>query len=161
MPIDVGVRVGVSRLDEHSDLAVSGPMIRGIGPFFMGDTFLHQESSGPKVLTNALSYLAQAFGDQALDMAIVVHGSLAPGRGLGSSAALSVALVRAIYRYMQQNLSDQILIKHALALETIFHGQPSGIDHAVVISAQPIAFRRQAESVEYRAIDSSSSSASS
>ncbi len=53
MPIDVGVRVGVSRLDEHSDLAGVGPMIRGVGSFFYGDTFLHQESSGPKVLMNA------------------------------------------------------------------------------------------------------------
>ena len=81
MPIDVGVRVAVSRLDQNSDFVGTGPMIRGVGPFFMGDTFLHQESSGPKVLINALGYLAQAFGEQARDMAIVVDGSLPPGRG--------------------------------------------------------------------------------
>jgi len=156
MPIDIGVRVGVSRLDEHSDLAGVGPMIRGVGSFFMGDTFLHQESSGPKVLTNALSYLAQAFGDQALDMAIVVDGSLPPGRGLGSSAALSVALVRAIYRYMQAQLSEQVLKTHVLALETIFHGQPSGIDHAVVISGEAIAFKRSDHAMQHRSINLSS-----
>lgn len=156
MPIDIGVRVGISRLGEQRDLAGVGPMIRGVGSFFMGDTFLHQESSGPKVLMNALAYLVEAFGDQALDMAIVVDGSLPPGRGLGSSAALSVALVRAIYRYMHVPLLEHVLISHVLALETIFHGQPSGIDHAVVISGEAIAFKRTQQALQQRPINLSS-----
>lgn len=141
MPIDHGIRVAVSR-DMSGRL--QGPMIRGIGPFFMGDTFLDRKSKGPQVLTSALSYLQEAFSVAAEEMMIVVDGSLPPGCGLGSSASLSVALIRAIYRFLAKELSDQVLREHVLALETIFHGRPSGIDHAVVISAQAISFKHHA-----------------
>lgn len=138
MPIDHGIRVAVSR-----DLSgrLQGPMIRGIGPFFMGDTFLDRSTKGPKVLTSALAYLQKAFSPAGDKMMIVVDGSLPPGCGLGSSASLSVALIRAIYRFLGSELSDKVLREHALALETIFHGRPSGIDHAVVIDAQAITFK--------------------
>jgi hydroxymethylglutaryl-CoA reductase len=36
-----------------------------------------------------------------------------------------------------------------MALETIFHGQPSGIDHTVIIGAQPIAFVRKGKDAHY------------
>jgi hydroxymethylglutaryl-CoA reductase len=147
LPLDHGVRVAVSSLS--AEAASAGPMIRGIGPFFMGETFVHQENCAPKVLINALEYLAEAFGNKARDMAIVVDGSLPPGRGLGSSAALSVALIRAIYRYLGHELRAISLEKHVLALETIFHGQPSGIDQAVVASGQALAFKRK-EDIRYQ-----------
>lgn len=142
MPIDQGVRVAVHKSQESLKPERPGPIIRGIGPFFLGDTVLGLESSGPKILQAALSYLLETFGKAAHDMVIVVDGSLPPGRGLGSSAALSVALIKAIYRYLSLELSEEALLSHALALETIFHGRPSGIDHAVVIGAQAIAFKR-------------------
>lgn len=138
MPLDLGIRVAVARgISGH----LQGPMIRGIGPFFMGDTFLDRSTKGPQVLTSALAYLQKVFSPAADEMIIVVDGSLPPGCGLGSSASLSVALIRAIYRFLASELSDTILRKHVLALETIFHGRPSGIDHAVVIDGQAIAFK--------------------
>ena len=149
MPLDIGVRVAVSSLSEQPEYSGKGPMIRGVGQFFMGDTFLHQESSAPKVLINALNYLSENFGPDSSEMAIIVDGSLPPGHGLGSSAALSVALIRALYRALKINLSTKDLEKHVSALETIFHGRPSGIDHTVVINSQAIAFRRSEENKAY------------
>ncbi len=148
MPIDCGVRVAIMHLPANTPKP--GPMIRGVGPYFMGDTYLDQSSPGPQVLKSALAYLVEAFGHKAHSLAIVVDGSLPPGRGLGSSASLSVALIRGIYRFLALNLDATKLLEHAMALETIFHGQPSGIDHSVVIGGQVIAFKRQGDQVELK-----------
>jgi hydroxymethylglutaryl-CoA reductase len=149
MPIDCGVRVAVMRASDGK-----GPMIRGIGPFFMGDAYIDEKSPGPAVLKSALAYLREVFADAVKDIAIVVDGNLPPGRGLGSSAALSVALLRGIYRFHGQTVSESELDSHALALETIFHGRPSGIDHTVVMKGQVIAFRKKNETVELRTLKS-------
>jgi len=86
--------------------------------------------------------LVGEFGECIRDIAIVVDGNLPPGRGLGSSASLSVALIRGIFRYFLWPLDEQSLHKHSLALETIFHGSPSGIDHTVVIGERVIGFQK-------------------
>lgn len=142
MPIDVGVRVAVSQMRlGQSD----GPVLRGVGPFLMGDVSLAPSSAGPQILKSALRYLCETFGSDVHHLSIVVDGNIPPGRGLGSSASLSVAIIRALFRYFSWPLSDETLQKHALALETIFHGTPSGIDHTVVIQEKVIGFKRQGE----------------
>jgi hydroxymethylglutaryl-CoA reductase len=140
MPIDAGIRVAVSALRPGS---TEGPMIRGVGPFLMGDVSLNPSSPGPAILKSALAYLVQSFGEPVKKLSIVVDGNLPPGRGLGSSASLSVAMIRALFRYFSWPLDDAVLKHHALALETIFHGSPSGIDHTVVISENVIGFKRE------------------
>lgn len=141
MPIDVGIRVAISHLEKP--LLVEGPVIRGVGPLFMGDVTVSRSSAGPGILKSALSYLVDAFGEPLKNLVMVVDGTLPPGRGLGSSASLSVALIRGIFRYFSWPLDDNTLKKHALALETIFHGSPSGIDHTVIIGERVIGFKRQ------------------
>lgn len=140
MPIESGIRVAVSKLKPSEKN--SGPMMRGVGPFFFGDVTMSPTAPGPQILKNALSYLVNAFGDDIRNIAILVDGTLPPGRGLGSSASLSVALMRGIFRYFSWPLTDDILQQHALALETIFHGSPSGIDHTVIIGERVIGFKR-------------------
>jgi hydroxymethylglutaryl-CoA reductase len=139
MPIKTGIRVAISKLDEKN--GGNGPIIRGIGPFFMGE-FSQSSLGSPQILKSALAYLLDTFGKSMLDLAIVVDGSLPPGRGLGSSASLSVALIRGIFRYFDKPLPFDTLREHALALETIFHGQPSGLDHSVVIKGHTIGFQK-------------------
>lgn len=143
MPIDAGIRVAISRLGQHH--AQHGPIMRGVGPFFMGDVTVSLSSSGPQILKSALNYLLEAFGPELKDIAIVVDGTLPPGRGLGSSASLSVALIKGLYRYFSWTLAGDELHIHALALETIFHGSPSGIDHTVIIGEKVIGFKRSQE----------------
>ena len=62
---------------------------------------------------------------------VEIEGSLPLGRGLGSSAALSVAILRAKARMNNKPLSNEQLQNDSLDLERIFHGNPSGIDNAV------------------------------
>ncbi len=58
------------------------------------------------------------------------------GAGLGSSAALNVALVRAL----KQDVSAEKTAEAAYEMEKIYHGTPSGIDTTVSSYEKPIYF---------------------
>ena len=54
--------------------------------------------------------------------------------GLGSSAALSVAILRSLaYNWWKQPLTESLLLDAAFEMECAFHGQPRGIDHCVAV----------------------------
>jgi mevalonate kinase len=64
------------------------------------------------------------------------------GAGLGSSAALAVALVRALDMTLRLELDAQQVDAAALAAEKVFHGHPSGLDHTVAQQGGFGLFRR-------------------
>lgn len=53
------------------------------------------------------------------------------GCGMGSSAALAVALVRALAAREGRDAGFEECFERAFAVERVFHGSPSGVDHAV------------------------------
>lgn len=59
--------------------------------------------------------------------------------GLGSSAALSVAIARFL---VSENLTNQELFPLALGMENLFHGTSSGIDVAAALADGPIRFEK-------------------
>jgi mevalonate kinase len=76
---------------------------------------------------------------------VTVRSSNPVGYGLGSSAAFSVALLRALCAATGRCLSQEELNTHAFALEQHVHGRPSGIDNTVVSHCRAVAFRRGEE----------------
>lgn len=62
--------------------------------------------------------------------------------GLGSSAALSVAITRFLECEKLASFSKEDQFRFALELENIFHGTSSGIDVAAVLSESPIRFQK-------------------
>lgn len=60
--------------------------------------------------------------------------------GLGSGAAVSVALIRAVTEYLGKPLPDNEVCQLAYQAEKVYHGSPSGIDNTVITYAQPIYF---------------------
>ena len=64
------------------------------------------------------------------DSVIRVRSELPPGVGLGSSAALAVAVLRALAAGGDRLLSRDEELRFGRRLEAIFHGHPSGIDPA-------------------------------
>lgn len=137
MPIDSGIRIAVL-----SHASSKGPVIRGVGSFFMGEISLSSDSSGPTILKEVLNYLIVAFGSKIKNLLFIVDGNLPPGSGLGSSGSFSVALVKGIYRYFSRPL-DKMFEEYVLELEKIFHGSPSGIDHTVIMGEKSIGFKKE------------------
>ena len=62
--------------------------------------------------------------------------------GLGSGAAVTVALVRALSGFLGAPLPDETVNAIAYEVEKIHHGTPSGIDNTVVTYARPVYFVR-------------------
>ena len=61
-------------------------------------------------------------------------------RGMGSSAAISIAAIRAVFDYYQAELPDDVLEILVNRAEMIAHMNPSGLDAKTCLSDQPIRF---------------------
>lgn len=64
------------------------------------------------------------------------------GRGLGSSAAVSTSIARALYAYFGKTISDDELLELVNRSEKIAHGNPSGVDAVTVVTGKPIWFEK-------------------
>jgi len=64
--------------------------------------------------------------------------------GLGSGAAVTVALVRVLSAFLGVPLADDRINAIAYQIEQIHHGTPSGIDNTVITYAQPVWYVRGA-----------------
>jgi mevalonate kinase len=60
--------------------------------------------------------------------------------GMGSGAAVSAAVLRALSASVGHPLSDQQISDLVYEAEVIYHGTPSGIDNAVITYAKPVYF---------------------
>src|SRR5439155_4881667 len=82
----------------------------------------------------ALAVLVDLCGERVRSLLFSVDSAIPAGAGLGSSAALSVAMLRGVHRFFDDAgpLSGDALVERAFALERVFHGNPSGVDHTVI-----------------------------
>ncbi len=92
--------------------------------------------------------LARAFA--ALLVAARAEGSifveaeadLPPGGGLGCSAALGVAVARAVLNSVHGAATDEQTLECAMAWERVFHGNPSGVDAACATLGGSVRFEK-------------------
>ncbi len=71
-----------------------------------------------------------------------IESTIPVASGLGSSAAVSVAIARALNNHFGASLTTLELSALAYTGEQILHGTPSGIDNTVVAFDQPVFFVR-------------------
>jgi mevalonate kinase len=71
---------------------------------------------------------------------ITINSSIPVASGLGSGAAVSVALVRALSSALGRPLTDEQVNAFAYEIERLHHGTPSGIDNTVITYARPVYF---------------------
>ena len=74
-----------------------------------------------------------------------IRSALPRAMGLGSSAALAVAVVRALSNTQNLQLGDERVNEIAYACERLAHGTPSGIDNALATFARPMLFRNDGD----------------
>ena len=71
---------------------------------------------------------------------IKISSSIPIAGGMGSGAAVSVAILRAFSASLGHPLSDEQVSQLAFEVEVIHHGNPSGIDNTVITYASPVYF---------------------
>jgi mevalonate kinase len=74
--------------------------------------------------------------------ALVVEASMPLGVGLGGSAAMAVAVARAIAEARGETLSNERTFAAAQVWERVFHGNPSGVDAAAATYGGCLLYNR-------------------
>lgn len=73
-------------------------------------------------------------------LAITITSTIPAERGMGSSAAVAVATIRALFNYFDYTYTKEELLTLVDYAEKIAHGNPSGIDAAATSDKYPIFF---------------------
>lgn len=84
----------------------------------------------------------EALEKHPVGMTIHLDSTIPIGRGLGSSAAVAIAIVKCLYSYYGEELSQPKLMELVHIAETHAHGNPSGIDMVAASSEFPIWFEK-------------------
>lgn len=76
------------------------------------------------------------------NFSVTICSTIPMASGLGSGAAVSVAIVRALAHYFTYSLAREEIAALAYEVEKLYHGTPSGIDNTVIAFETPIYFVR-------------------
>lgn len=74
------------------------------------------------------------------DITVRIRSEIPVASGLGSGAAVSTALARALCAVVGRSLDDETLNQVIYEVEKIHHGTPSGIDNTVIVYERPVYF---------------------
>ncbi|GJQ53082.1 MAG: mevalonate kinase [Anaerolineaceae bacterium] len=74
------------------------------------------------------------------NLQINITSTIPVASGLGSGAAVTVALLRALSSYLNYPMTEEEVNAFAYDIEKLHHGTPSGIDNTVVTYAKPVYF---------------------
>lgn len=94
----------------------------------------------PLPLARAFDALLGAMGKDGVDVKATI--TLPGGAGLGSSAALGVAVLRAIDQLFDVERDQASAEELALIWERVFHGNPSGVDTAMALAGGVAVYLR-------------------
>lgn len=105
-----------------------------------------QEAGPDDAIAMAVRQVQHAAGlDQLPPMTITVTSEIPIASGLGSGAAITAAIIRALSTYLDlaHLATDQWVSRLTYEVEKVHHGTPSGIDNTVVAYERPVYFIRR------------------
>lgn len=111
-------------------------------------TVLHVEPWGREVTPEGDDELGRALAAVIAEQPGAVHAhidaqvDLPAGAGLGCSAALGVAVVRALAAAAGEAPGDEAVAARAFAWERVFHGNPSGVDNTMAAHGGVACYRK-------------------
>jgi mevalonate kinase len=111
------------------------------------DESYHLTSAGPdRPLAFAARLTLDHLAAPIPDATLTVESTIPIASGLGSGAAVSTALVRALASFLGHSLPAAEVSDLVYEVEKIHHGTPSGIDNTVIAYERPVYFVRTAGS---------------
>ncbi len=132
-PIRLGIRARV--LEDGKGIRLIIPRWGVESRLFTGMEATHSMYRALEDLIRGLKLDGQAF-------TIEVSPELPRAMGMGGSAALAVAVIRALNLHFGLGLDDDAVNRHAFACEQVVHGTPSGIDNTVSTYGRFILYRK-------------------
>lgn len=89
----------------------------------------------------AAGAILDELGLSGRSMRIEVFPDVPRGMGLGGSAAMAVAIIRALDKHFELALVDAQVNRLAFESEKLAHGKPSGLDNTVACYGYPLVYR--------------------
>ncbi len=74
------------------------------------------------------------------NLEIKISATIPVASGLGSGAAVTVAITRALSAHINYSMTNEQVNAFTYEIEKLYHGTPSGIDNTVVTYARPVYF---------------------
>lgn len=94
-----------------------------------------------------ITALVNRFAGQNDSWQLTITSDLPAERGMGSSAATAIAIVRAFFDYYEADLDRQTLLALADIEEQVTHRSPSGLDAATTSADHPLYYIKGQEGV--------------
>ncbi|SFE44345.1 mevalonate kinase [Trichococcus pasteurii] len=97
----------------------------------------------PEILESMRTAIQSALAELQVsdeNLAISLASTIPAERGMGSSAAVSVALTRALFAYFGKPLDQATLLRLVNISEMVAHGNPSGLDAATASGDAPLFY---------------------
>jgi len=94
----------------------------------------------PQGIGAAIALILDQLDIRGASFSITVDSKLPRAMGLGSSAAIAVAVTRGICDVMQLAVDNERINAIAFECEKLAHGTPSGVDNTISTYAEPMVF---------------------
>ena len=116
------------------------------------DTSLENLPPGNPIAETVKEVAAALRVDRIPACTLKITSTIPIASGMGSGAAVSVAIIRALAGFLGRPLLDEQISALAYQIEKIHHGTPSGIDNTVVTYAKPVFFVKRLPSPPGRGV---------
>ncbi|QPC81234.1 mevalonate kinase [Phototrophicus methaneseepsis] len=137
------IAVPVTALQATADISPSDDGFKIIA-YDLDDAIIRYNTyAEDQPLQRVLTLLQDVHHCDLPSVSIGVRSHIPMASGLGSGAAVTTAIARAVTQAMGKTLSLDALNRIVYEVETIHHGTPSGIDNTVIVYEQPIYFVRE------------------
>lgn len=131
-PLNLAITAEVTEATEHNELVISG---------WDADPAAHNPA-GAELASRVAALIADRLGVAGSPVRVEVVPELPRASGLGASAALAVAVIRAMAHHFDLTVSEAEISRLAFECEELVHGTPSGIDNTVATFGRTILFQK-------------------
>lgn len=106
----------------------------------VGRSFRLAEASAEDPLAAIVHETLTYLGVSEPDVTITIRSTIPMASGMGSGAAVSTAIARALIVHLGRTPDPDVISALVFEVERIYHGTPSGIDNTVIARGKPVFF---------------------
>lgn len=124
------------------NISASPGLVRMIAPDIDLDAPLDHLAEDHPLASAVRATLAEVSPHHTPAFTIQINSTIPISAGMGSGAAVTVAIIRALSAFLGRPLSEPRISELAFEVEKIHHGTPSGIDNTVIAYRKPVYFQK-------------------
>ena len=132
-PVPLAIQAKIEKAEEHIDIII---------PRWGVEQRLHERADQRHSFEKPIALILEKLGLDDRPMKLEIFPSVPRAMGLGSSAAVAVAIIRALDRRYRLGLDDNEVNALAYECEKVAHGTPSGIDNTLATYGRCLLFKK-------------------